>query len=597
MIIILRLGGLGVKTRFGTEWITYSARGVPKYNVEVSHPGLGKSRVISATDRSLLQTKCNALSQEWEHAWQKAERSQKKQADRESRREYLDDQKQDAEDQTEEAREDLRELDRLLLDGLNRDPRVDWEALKDDKTFPVAKPMAPKPPLPPTMPHNLGEPVAAWPKYKVKKSFFDFLIPGTAKKKRDAAMKLLEVDHKNWQEDCQKRANRYREAVATHEQQVKAGQARYEDELRRWEEEKTAFEKKVALQHAEIDAFRAAYLRGESSAIIAYFEQVISSSPYPTCLRGGEVQLQWLPETGILLVSDQLPAPADLPRLKEVKYVAATDDFAEKYLTDTQFAKLYDDVIYKLTLRTLFELFESDEISIIKSIIFNGSVTAIDKRTGREATACVLSVQVSRDKFMEINLANVDPQACFRLFKGVGSPKLHSLTPVAPILEFDRSDARFIESHSVSGKINAGYNLAAMEWDEFEHLIREIFEKEFSSTGGEVRVTQASRDGGVDAVAFDPDPIRGGKIVIQAKRYTNTVGVSAVRDLYGTLMNEGANKGILVTTSDYGPDAFEFAQGKPLTLMNGSNLLHLLQRHGVSAHINLRDAKLGLNQR
>ena len=82
-----------------------------------------------------------------------------------------------------------------------------------------------------------------------------------------------------------------------------------------------------------------------------------------------------------------------------------------------------------------------------------------------------------------------------------------------------------------------------MDWEDFEHLIRELFEKEFSVNGGEVKVTQASRDGGVDAVAFDPDPIRGGKIVIQAKRYTNTVGVSAVRDLYGTVLNEGATKG------------------------------------------------------
>jgi restriction system protein len=108
-------------------------------------------------------------------------------------------------------------------------------------------------------------------------------------------------------------------------------------------------------------------------------------------------------------------------------------------------------------------------------------------------------------------------------------------------------------------------NLAAIGWEEFEHLIRELFEKEFSAGGGEVKVTQASRDGGVDAIAFDPDPIRGGKIVIQAKRYTNTVDVSAVRDLYGTVMAEGATKGILVTTSGFGPDAHRFAKGKPLT--------------------------------
>ena len=90
---------------------------------------------------------------------------------------------------------------------------------------------------------------------------------------------------------------------------------------------------------------------------------------------------------------------------------------------------------------------------------------------------------------------------------------------------------------------------------------------------------------------FDPDPIRGGKIVIQAKRYTNTVDVSAVTDLYGTVLNEGATKGFLVTTADYGPDAYEFAKGKPLTPLNGGNLLHMLERHGWKARIDLQEAR------
>ena len=97
--------------------------------------------------------------------------------------------------------------------------------------------------------------------------------------------------------------------------------------------------------------------------------------------------------------------------------------------------------------------------------------------------------------------------------------------------------------------------------------------------------------GGIDAVAFDPDPIRGGKIVIQAKRYVNTVDVSAVRDLFGAIINEGATKGILVTTSYFGPDAHSFARGKPITLLNGSNLLHLLAKHGHPARIDLEEAR------
>jgi restriction system protein len=42
-----------------------------------------------------------------------------------------------------------------------------------------------------------------------------------------------------------------------------------------------------------------------------------------------------------------------------------------------------------------------------------------------------------------------------------------------------------------------------------------------------------------------------------------------VRDLYGTMLNEGASKGILVATSSYGPDAYEFAKDKPLELIDG----------------------------
>ena len=154
-----------------------------------------------------------------------------------------------------------------------------------------------------------------------------------------------------------------------------------------------------------------------------------------------------------------------------------------------------------------------------------------------------------------------------------------------------RDDSRFVSAREVADTLDESVNLAAMDWEDFEHLIRELFEQEFVSGGGEVKVTQASRDGGVDAIAFDPDPIRGGKLVIQAKRYTNTVSVAAVRELYGAIMNEGANRGILVTTSDYGPDAYSFAKDKPITLLNGANLLHLLEKHGRRAKIDIAEAR------
>ena len=65
-----------------------------------------------------------------------------------------------------------------------------------------------------------------------------------------------------------------------------------------------------------------------------------------------------------------------------------------------------------------------------------------------------------------------------------------------------------------------------------------------------MKVTKASRDQRVDATAFDPDPITDGKVIIQVKRYTNTVQASAVRELHGTVISEAAKSGILVSTSD-----------------------------------------------
>jgi len=85
--------------------------------------------------------------------------------------------------------------------------------------------------------------------------------------------------------------------------------------------------------------------------------------------------------------------------------------------------------------------------------------------------------------------------------------------------------------------------------------------------------------------------LTGGKYVLQAKRYTRPVDVAAVRDLYGTVVNEGANRGILVTTSSYGPDSYAFAKDKPISLVDGPNLVAMLKRHGRSFRIDLAEAR------
>lgn len=237
----------------------------------------------------------------------------------------------------------------------------------------------------------------------------------------------------------------------------------------------------------------------------------------------------------------------------------------------------------------------SDIKNNIESIIFNGYLTELDKSNGKEETNCILSLQTSKDKFKEYNLLSVDPKLCFKRMKGISGTKISDVVAVAPISTISKHDKRFVEAHEIGKNIN-GYNIASIHWKDFEHLIRELFEKEYAKEDIKVDITQSTNDAGVDAVITDSDPIKGGKIIIQAKRYTDIVHPSAVRDLWGTVQHEGAMKGILVTTSDYGKESYEFIKNKPLSLINGENLLYMLEKHGYEVRIDLVEAKLELKE-
>lgn len=124
----------------------------------------------------------------------------------------------------------------------------------------------------------------------------------------------------------------------------------------------------------------------------------------------------------------------------------------------------------------------------------------------------------------------------------------------------------------------AGRNLSSMDPLAFEELVRQLLE----TMGYQARLTKASHDGGVDIEAYNPQPIVGGKIVVQCKRYSGVVGASYIRDLAGVVQHEGATKGILITTSHFSPDAQSFARGKPLELIDGPQLGALLDQHGLA---------------
>jgi restriction system protein len=572
----------------GSIQVSYTARGLERYETHVSHAQLHKYQVVRGDDRDAVKRKAHALGQQWDEAWSK--RSQRETAAR-----NVEEKKRVAADQSEEAGQAVAALNTLLVGVLDANSAIEWESLKDTSPYPVARPVAPPPPPAPKKPASLSEPLPTDEKFQPQLGFLDKLSASRRQARESEAQATFAACHEQWEEASATQDRTYQASVEAHASTLREREALHAAATAAWEAENAAFLQGQQERNLQVDQRRERYEKAEPEAVAEYCQMVVENSSYPDCFAKSW-ELDYNPVNRILILDYQLPAPSHLPSTLEVKYVVSSDSFTEKKMAQRQHEQLYDSVLYQVALRTIHELIEADAVAALDAVVFNGWVHSIDPSTGAETDACVLSVQAARDEFLALNLKSVDPKACFKKLKGVGSARLHSLAAVAPLLAMSREDRRFVQSREVVATIEEGDNLAAMDWEDFEHLIRELFEQEFAESSSEVKVTRASRDGGVDAVIFDPDPLHGGKTVIQAKRYTNTVGVSAVRDLYGTMMNEGANKGILVTTSDYGPDAYEFAKGKPLVLLTGGNLLHLLAQHGHKARIDLQEAKIILGE-
>jgi restriction system protein len=456
----------------------------------------------------VVQAKVRLQAAEWDELWAKkvAIEEKKKTAyqAKEARRLQLDRQKEEAADRTADAQQTLQALREVLSASLSDSKAVNWEALKDRTPFPRSAPKAPERTAPPEQARIPEEPSRTWPKYQPHLGLLDRLMKSRRLEKEALKAQAFDSDMRAWEAARDHILADHAAKLEAHSKQQADLEAAHAKAVAQWEAERDAFTAQQTQQHAAMDAFRARYLAKEPPAIMEYCDLVLSNSDHPECFPK-ESDLDFNHDTGVLVVNYRLPAPSDIPTLSEVKYVQSSDSFTEKHLSEANSAKLYDEIIYEVALRTMNELLESDQAAALTSVVFNGFVTATDRGTGNEVTACIISVQASKETLRTINLSKVDPKACFRQLKGVGSSKLHSVTPVAPIINIRRDDERFIESYGVADRLNEGFNLAAMDWEDFEHLIREIFEKEFTSSGGEVRVTQASRDGGVDAVAFDPD--------------------------------------------------------------------------------------------
>jgi restriction system protein len=112
----------------------------------------------------------------------------------------------------------------------------------------------------------------------------------------------------------------------------------------------------------------------------------------------------------------------------------------------------------------------------------------------------------------------------------------------------------------------------------FEELVVELlFTMGYGGSREDARAVGRSHDGGVDGV-IKQDKLGLDSVYIQAKKWNSPVGQPVVAQFNGNLDRHKASKGVIITTSDFTPEAKEFIErvGKKIILVNGSTLVGLM---------------------
>ena len=125
--------------------------------------------------------------------------------------------------------------------------------------------------------------------------------------------------------------------------------------------------------------------------------------------------------------------------------------------------------------------------------------------------------------------------------------------------------------------------IAKMKWQDFERLV-ELLLKKMGYGQIEPRIKN-TRDGGIDGI-INQNALGLERVYIQAKRWKGNVGGPQIDAFAGALTRRGANKGVLVTKSNFTPDAKKVAEdvskgGTALRLIDGNKLAELMIKYRV----------------
>lgn len=330
----------------------------------------------------------------------------------------------------------------ILKKAIDKIPELPKNFLLSEFNDKNPEPIEPKMPEPPTLLEIPPKPNPLDNKYLPKLGLTDKMFSSRKQNILAEADSLYKNDYKKWEEQKSKIEDDNKKIQSVHLTKINLMQKEYEQKYDQWY---IGWEKVFNQQKK----FRNDYELKVAEVVEKYCELILLQSHQKLDFYEKKIFLKYTPDTSILFIEYHLPDRNSLTNIKEIKYVSARDEFEEVSFTENALNKRYEDVLYEITLRSLNELFLTDKSNAIDSIIFNGIVESTDPSTGQKINPCIISISVSKQKFLSLNLKGVILKDCFRGLKGISAAQLHTLTPIPPIMEINKEDKRFVEGYDV----------------------------------------------------------------------------------------------------------------------------------------------------
>ncbi|MFG1638654.1 hypothetical protein ACGFMK_00035 [Amycolatopsis sp. NPDC049252] len=351
------------------------------------------------------------------------------QAERELKRLHIEAQQSKVESLNADLQEELAAIDGILESTLAVDDYVDLENLRrvaEHPPFQSAYQTALAAPAPISAPPEpYFQPPA--PPAGISAVF--------AKKKHAAATAAAQAQfgqvHAAWRAAVAQIPQRQLAAAQQHQAAEGERLRRLAHDRRRYDAECAERQRIVDAENARLDDLINRLADNEPEAVDEYIGIVFGNSIYPDVIAANsDFDFSYSSELRELSITVVFPSPETIPKTKLFRYVRASDEIAETALTQKDVTTRYVNLLNNMTLRTLHEVWESDRAGKIDSISLVGGVNHVDPAVGQDVFVRLIALAVSREDFLQIDLARITPSETLKHLRAVVSKTPHRLTPI-----------------------------------------------------------------------------------------------------------------------------------------------------------------------